>query len=340
VFRPCRVHVYWRKARDEFADHYFVVDLNGIDFEWTTTGQTPRGCQFEVTVGLLSSRDSRTIMAPSLFLMRTRRISPSWHLGQRMQNTYTAIKVLRTKATTDSVFAILHIKKFIDIGLVPLSYHKYEEHADDDEDAYDAAAMRSGGAGKEQQQCNDDGDDYSDEEQPIDEEQEPVDEEQEQSDDEDNDEDTYNDMEDDDRKPAANEDMDTGYHKTAALTMEYIFDNDLTQSTIADEPSIVLPLLPPLPAASTLAQSVLLDTGNVSQSVSAISSRLHWILVMCTSPHRQLPSWSHWILVMLPSPYRHLPSQKLVLQPPLNLLMYLLLIPWLQSRPNFHCHSR
>jgi hypothetical protein len=170
--------------------------------------------------------------------------------------------------------------------------------------------------------------------------------------------------------------------------MEGIFDNDLTQSIIAEEPSIILPSLH---AALALAQSVALVTDNVpnphrhlpswsncmlvmfpSPHTHLLSrshlilvmlpslhghfpSRLYWILAMLPSLHGHLSSWSNWILAMLTSPHRHLssrsnwilarlsslhrplPSQQWGgLQPLLNLMMQLLLMPRLQRQNNFH----
>jgi hypothetical protein len=50
--------------------------------------------------------------------------------------------------------------------------------------------------------------------------------------------------------------------------MEDIFDNDLTHSIIAEEPSI---MLPSLPVALAIAQSVALVTDNVPRSTSTLA---------------------------------------------------------------------
>jgi hypothetical protein len=41
-----------------------------------------------------------------------------------------AIKLLN-KYSTKSVFTIIRIKKLVNIGIVPLSHYKFEEHTDD-----------------------------------------------------------------------------------------------------------------------------------------------------------------------------------------------------------------
>jgi hypothetical protein len=77
------------------------------------------------------------------------------------------------------------------------------------------------------------------------------------------------------------DDEDDDDLKPASLNMDDIFDNDqdddeqenVDQSTIAEEPSVMLPSLPPLPAAltqsiSALAQSVSLAADNVAQSIA------------------------------------------------------------------------
>jgi hypothetical protein len=71
----------------------------------------------------------------------------------------------------NSVFALLCIKKRVDIGLAPESFYKYvpgEDKDEDDDDDEAAAAIWSGGTGKKPHQGNC-------EEQPVEEEQEPVD---------------------------------------------------------------------------------------------------------------------------------------------------------------------
>jgi hypothetical protein len=78
-------------------------------------------------------------------------------------------------------------------------------------------------------------------------------------------------MDYDDCKPAADKDMGDGDRKPAALNMEDVFENDLTQSDITAEPSIILPSLPPLPVASALAQLDALDTGNVPHPASTLA---------------------------------------------------------------------
>jgi hypothetical protein len=129
-----------RKVRDRLADHY-VVALNGIDFEWTT-GQIPRG-QFEVRFAELG--EFKNNHGTVYFLGEDKKNFPklaSWTAYVKI----TAIKVLKKEAT-NSMFNLLCIKKLVDIGLVPLSYYKYEGHADDGEDAAGAdAAIWSGRA--------------------------------------------------------------------------------------------------------------------------------------------------------------------------------------------------
>jgi hypothetical protein len=64
--------------------------------------------------------------------------------------------------------------------------------------------------------------------------------------------------------------------KPPALNMEDVFDNDqyddehenVAQSTIAEEPSIILPSLPPLPTSLTQSTSA---AGNVAHSTSALT---------------------------------------------------------------------
>jgi hypothetical protein len=255
-----------------------VDALNGIDFEWTT-GQNSRR-QFKVRFTKLDEfKNNHDTIS---FLCEDKNNFPklaSWTAYVKS----TAIKVLMKEAT-DFEFTILRIKKLTDISLVHLHHYKYEEHADNDEDVNEASdAIWSGVTGIEQHQDKDDDD--RDEDQPIDEEQQPVDEDQEpvdeeqspvdeeqaQGDDEDNDEDTGEDTDDDDRKPSVDEDMDDGDCKPGTLNMEDVFENDFTQSAIAEEPSIILPSLPTMPEASSLAQFVAFDAGNVAQSALKIS---------------------------------------------------------------------
>jgi hypothetical protein len=160
-----------RKACDQLAPR-FVTALNGIDFQWTA-GQSPIG-HFEVRFAELE-KFKKTHSTIS-FIGEDKKKPPkltSWTFYAKRR----AIKVLNKEAT-NSVFTLLGIKKLVDIGHVPLSHYKYEEHADDDEDADDAAVdIYSGGTGIEQQKGGDGYD--NDEEQPVDEEQEePVDKEQ------------------------------------------------------------------------------------------------------------------------------------------------------------------
>jgi hypothetical protein len=48
--------------------------------------------------------------------------------------SFTGRQSVINKEATNSVFTLLHIKKRVDISLVPLSHYKCKEHADDDED--------------------------------------------------------------------------------------------------------------------------------------------------------------------------------------------------------------
>jgi hypothetical protein len=78
--------------------------------------------------------------------------------------------------------------------------------------------------------------------------------------------------------------MDDGDREPAALNMDDVFDNDrdgneqenVAQSTIAEEPSIAVPSFSRLPATltqstSALAQSVTLVAGNDAGSTSALA---------------------------------------------------------------------
>jgi hypothetical protein len=210
-----------RNARYESANHY-VVALNGINFDWTTR-QSPRG-QFEVKFAELEEFDNKhgTIS----FLGEDNNTFPklaTWTAYTKI----TAINMLN-KEDMNSVFTLVHIKKLVDICLVPQYFYMYVQGEDkcEDVDADEAAAaIWSGGTGKEQHQ-GDDEDAIEEEQQPVDEEQQPVqpvEEDQEQGDDEDHD------MEDDDEvnDEDTTEDntwttMIVNYHKPSALNMDGI----------------------------------------------------------------------------------------------------------------------
>jgi hypothetical protein len=70
----------------------------------------------------------------------------------------TSIEVLM-KETTSSMFTLIRIKTLIDICLVTLSHYRYEEHADDDENADEADATVCSGVTGIEQHKGDDNDD-------------------------------------------------------------------------------------------------------------------------------------------------------------------------------------
>jgi hypothetical protein len=112
----------------------FCDSLEWTHFQWTS-GQSPRA-QFEVRFAELEEFKKNH---GYVYFLGEDKKNFSKLASWKCYANILDIKVL-DKEATNSVFTLLCNNNLIGSGLVPLSHYKYEEHADDDEDANEAAA--------------------------------------------------------------------------------------------------------------------------------------------------------------------------------------------------------